>query len=124
MFSKPCGTVLLDKVKQTGNRFDFKPRKVYCYYGINAALCNFLKCSKFLRMYNLWKDRQSYGSVMNDIIDGKVWQEQMEMLKVNGRNSNVLGFLLINLDWFQPFKHISYPVGVIYAAILNLLHSV
>ena len=34
----------------------------------------------------------------------------------------MLAFLL-NIDWFQPFKHISYSVGVIYAVILNLPHN-
>lgn len=32
--------------------------------------------------------------------------------------------LLINIDWFQPFKDISYSVGVIYAVILNLPRSI
>ena len=27
--------------------------------------------------------------------------------------------LLINIDWFQPFKHVQYSVGFIYIAILN-----
>ena len=26
----------------------------------------------------------------------------------------------MNVDWFQPFKHIAYSVGVIYAVIINL----
>lgn len=27
---------------------------------------------------------------------------------------------MLNLDWFQPFKHVKYSVGVLYAVILNL----
>ena len=57
--------------------------------------------------------------MMSDIIDGKVWQEEMQKLVINGSNSNVLGFLL-NIDWFQPFKDIPYSVGVVYAVISNL----
>ena len=63
------------------------------------------------------KKQQSNDAIMSDIIDGMVWQEQME--NVDRGNYNVLGFLL-NIDWFQPFKDISYSVGVIYAVILNL----
>ena len=37
-------------------------------------------------------------------------------------STNLIG-LLINIDWFQPFKHISYSVGVIYAVIINLPRS-
>ena len=28
--------------------------------------------------------------------------------------------LMLNVDWFQPFKHSSYSLGVIYLVILNL----
>ncbi|CAC5425176.1 unnamed protein product [Mytilus coruscus] len=28
--------------------------------------------------------------------------------------------LMINLDWFQPYEHVQYSVGVMYAVILNL----
>lgn len=73
-------------------------------------------------MCNSWKDGQSEDTEMCDIVD-EVWQEQMERLKVNGINSNVMA-LLINIDWFQPFKDISYSVGVIYAVILNLPRSI
>ncbi|XP_056015784.1 uncharacterized protein LOC125660837 isoform X1 [Ostrea edulis] len=30
---------------------------------------------------------------------------------------------MLNLDWFQPFKHVKYSVGVLYAVILNLPRS-
>ena len=29
----------------------------------------------------------------------------------------------INIDWFQPFKHSTYPIGAIYVAIANLLRT-
>ena len=28
--------------------------------------------------------------------------------------------LMLNIDWFQPFKHRQYSVGVIYLVIMNL----
>ena len=31
---------------------------------------------------------------------------------------------MINIDWFQPFKHIRYSVGIIYLSILNLPHDI
>lgn len=75
-----CGTVLLSMVKQNGNRFEYKPRKVYCFYGIKTALSNLLKNPDFLMMCNSWKDGQSEDTEMCDIVD-EVWQEQMERLK-------------------------------------------
>lgn len=122
-FRRPCGTPVLSTVKRGRKGLDFKPRKVYCYYGIKAALANLLKDPEFLRTCNSWKDRQSSCSMMSDIIDGKVWQDQIQKLTVNGSNCNVLGFLL-NIDWFQPFKDIAYSIGMIYAVILNLPRDV
>ena len=46
--------------------------------------------------------------------------------KVNGRSffqlPNTLS-LVLNIDWFNPFKHIEYSVGVIYLVIGNLPRS-
>lgn len=32
--------------------------------------------------------------------------------------------LMLNLDWFQPYKHTTYSVGVLYLTIMNLPRSV
>ena len=32
--------------------------------------------------------------------------------------------LLLNIDWLQPFKHVTYSVGVMYLVFLNLPRSV
>lgn len=29
----------------------------------------------------------------------------------------------MNIDWFQPYKHLNYSVGVIYLTIMNLPRS-
>ena len=37
-FKTPCNTVLMNRVRRKGNKIDYKARKVYCYYGVKAAL--------------------------------------------------------------------------------------
>lgn len=54
-----------------------------------------------------------------DITDGSVWKEVVSLLSHDGNPTNVLG-ILVNVDWFQPYKHVAYSVGVIYAVIINL----
>jgi len=49
-----------------------------------------------------------------DITDGNVWKEVMAFISPERQATNVLGFL-INVDRFQPYKHIAYSVGVTYA---------
>lgn len=57
---------------------------------------------------------------MIDIYDGQVWKD---CSNVNGRpflsQPNSLA-LSLNVEWFRPFKHSQYSIGVIYIAVLNL----
>ena len=59
---------------------------------------------------------------MSDIMDGEIWQYITAHLSPNSRSSsvNILLGILINVDWVQPFKHVLYFVGIIYAVIINL----
>ena len=61
--------------------------------------------------------------IFADIYEGRVWKTFSD---TNGDPFFVkhalevhIGFAL-NLDWFNPCKHIQYAVGVIYLTILNL----
>ena len=60
---------------------------------------------------------------MGDIYDGRVWNEFCD---VNGQNfflqPHHLG-LMLNCDWFQPYRHTNYSIGVLYLVILNLPRS-
>ena len=61
-----------------------------------------------------------------DIYDGKIWKEftddQAEPFFTEEHADSHIG-LMINIDWFQPFKKSQYSVGVIYAVICNLPRS-
>ena len=55
-----------------------------------------------------------------DVYDGQMWQK---FLCYNGKpflsEPGYLG-LILNLDFFQPYEHLSYSLGAIYMSILNL----
>lgn len=57
---------------------------------------------------------------MKDIYDGQMWKD---CSNINGRpflsQPNNLA-LTMNVDWFRPFKHSQYSIGVVYVAVLNL----
>ena len=75
-----------------------------------------------LDLLNQWKARSIPCGVIADVYDGSVWKS---FLTVNGKEFllSIYGFgLLINVDWFQPYKHVLYSVGAIYIAILNFPH--
>ena len=72
-----------------------------------------------------WHARKSGSPDMYmDIYDGNVWKD---FEKYNGvgflNNENNLA-LMMNFDFFQPYKHVKYSVGAIYFTVLNLSRSV
>ena len=60
---------------------------------------------------------------LEDVYDGLVWNH---FKNVNGspflEDDHAYAFI-INMDWFQPYKHLTYSVGVIYLSVLNLPRS-
>ena len=61
---------------------------------------------------------------LTDVYDGGLWKEWLvkdgtPFLEVPG---NLL--LMLNIDWFKPFVHTQYSVGVIYLVIQNLPRTV
>ena len=50
-----------------------------------------------------------------DVYDGRVWKSFMDRLLKHKRS---LAFM-INVDWFQPFKHCTDSLGAIYLTIVN-----
>ena len=97
----------------------FTPRYVYCYHSIKTSIMNFNNRDTFWDLCNAWKQQPLDGSIMGDIYNGNIWHEFHNF--VAPRHN--LCFLL-NVDWFQPFKHSSYSIGIIYLVILNLPRSV
>ena len=120
-FQLPCSAILLNQVQQR-NQISFKSRKIYYYYGLQPALSILLNRQNFLTMCNAWlqKEPEEY---LADITDGMVWKEMMSLLSPDRSPTNIVG-LLVNVDWFQPYKHAAYSVGVIYAVVTNLPRSI
>ena len=71
-----------------------------------------------------WRTRQVEERVLSDIYDGEVWNsfkwsDGTEFVSLERRYG-----LMLNVDWFQPFKRRSdYSVGVMYFVIMNLPRS-
>ena len=63
--------------------------------------------------------QQSLG-IYTDLYDGLVW-EKFQSVKGTPflQVLNNLG-LILNVDCFNPFKHVEYSVGVLYLVITNL----
>ena len=61
---------------------------------------------------------------MSDVYDGKLWKDFLQFQGTSFLEAkNSIAFML-NIDWFQPFKHHTYSIGVVYLAIMNLPRAV
>lgn len=117
--SKKCGTLLLKEVKIGSKQFHY-PFRNYCYKSLKESL-NRLMCRKdFITNCELWRNREHVPHVLEDIYDGRVWHD---FQCVGGRDflkqPNAFA-LMLNVDWFQPFKHTQYSVGAMYMVLMNL----
>ena len=73
-----------------------------------------------LNKLNHWKTRNNYEGILYDIYDGAIWKEFTGSCVDDGRLN--LG-LMLNVDWFNPFKQAQYSAGGMYLTVLNLLRT-
>lgn len=113
---QPCNTPLMKKIKCKG-RYTFKPRMLYCYRSIKESIGALMRRQDFWKNCNSWRNR-SGSEGMADIYDGNVWKTFLRDGFLSSPNN--LG-LMLNVDWYQPFKHSTpYSLGMIYLVVLNL----
>ena len=86
-FRLPCNTVLLNNVKRRKEQV-FRPRKIYYYYGLKAALCTLVKRPNFLNICNLWLKNKKCDDMMGDITDGKLCMERICVFYVTWNKTN------------------------------------
>lgn len=126
--SRFCGTQLLKEVVSSSGTVKLYPHKVYCYNGIIATIEQLLQRPNFADLCESTRghtDLENGSEVLSDIYQGNIWKEFIQ----EGDNSFSLSSsytygLMINVDWFQPFQHFPYSVGVIYFSVLNLPRNV
>ena len=123
-FRLPCNATLMKTVIGIdGKKIYLYPKKVYCSRSIKASIEELLKRPGF-------KDVLHKGPVcsqaeeMTDVCDGEVYKTFCDD---NGlpffREKRNIG-LMLNVDWFNPFKNSEYSLGVIYSMLLNLPRNV
>lgn len=61
---------------------------------------------------------------LKDSFDGRIWTEFFSSEGESFLASRGSIGLILNIDWFQPFKHRQYSIGVLYMAIMNLPRSI
>lgn len=116
----PCNVLLLKTVELQSRNKLLYPFKTYCYMSIESSLEQLLQRPNFPVLCEEWRHRITDPSIMKDIYDGQIWQDFMNFEGVPFLSERFSYGFMINVDWFQPYKHTQYSVGVIYFTLLNL----
>ena len=91
----------------------------YCYLNLEVSLQSLLLDPKFSSECELWKTRSS-DECLKDVYDGRVWKQFMDYKGEPFLRGEQVYAFMINIDWFQPYKHLTYSVGAIYLSVFNL----
>lgn len=114
------GEPLLREVTLKSGQTKLYPFKVYCYQSIPDTLQPFLMRPGFAAKCELWRNRGIPNGFLCDVFDGRIWREwqyiEGEAFLAVPRNY----VFMLNVDWFQPFKHSIYNVGALYMVLMNL----
>ena len=116
-----CGTPLLKNVELLSGRKIFTPFLTYCYVDLKTSMEYLLSCSEFVESSMDWRCHASLDhGILKSVFDGKMWNDFLCYDSTPFLQDPYNYGLILNLDWFQPYKHLSYSVGVLYLSVLNL----
>ena len=123
---RTCGSQLSHKVVLKNGNVKFYALKTYCYKSVIDSLEDLLKRPGVEEQCVKWKRRTISDDLYADVFDGKIWK-QFGNWKGNKPFLDLpqsFG-LMMNVDWFKPFKHRNdFSVGVIYMVLMNLPRSI
>ena len=105
---QPCDTLLLKTVEFASGKKCFYPFKVYCYMSVCTSLEHHLQHPQFFSWCEEWRRRTVVDGSMEDVYDGRVWKEFQDYNGMPFLSKPYSFGLMINVDWFQPYKHIQY----------------
>jgi hypothetical protein len=119
-FRQKCNNPLTRKINNNNEQI-LRPIMTYPLVNIRQQLTLFFGRKDFEISCRKWAERKNDTEALFDIYDGRIWKgftDDDDGLFFFYKGTH-LG-LIINMDWFQPFKGSLYSVGVIYAVICNL----
>ena len=116
-----CGATLLKTEKSETGKTVLTPASVYLYKSPKETLQTMVMRPLYEEMCNHWRNgRTVEADLMSDIYDGRIWKEFEDCGFF--REPTSYGMVL-NVDWFAPFKHSTYSIGAIYMVNANLPRS-
>ncbi|XP_061191615.1 uncharacterized protein LOC133199799 [Saccostrea echinata] len=100
-----CNTPLVKQVICKGNVRKFYPIKVYYYNSLISGIERVLKRKEIKEVWQHWRDWETETELLRDVYDGRVWKNFMSFNGVPFLSELQNIGLMMNIDWFQPFKN-------------------
>lgn len=116
---RECGHHLLKSVSLLSGKKLLYPFKLYCYKSLQSSLQELLLLPGFHESCQHWRSRNT-SERLSDVYDGKVWNTFLTISEEPFLECPFNLALMLNIDWFQPYKHTISSVGAIYLTIMNL----
>ena len=123
-FRLPCNSRLLSEITLKSGCHKYYPRKFYCFKSVSESLRMLVDRKGFLTHCENWRLRRVPSSTMCDIYDGQIWKDFQCINGVPFLAVHHNLALMLNIDWFRPYKHTPYSVGAIYMIVTNLPRSI
>ena len=116
-YEKVCGTSLGYNRNLSFGKRKWKPFKKFQFVPPSTWLRKMFLSAEFNALLEQACSANSDTSILEDISNGRLWKEMV----ANGFTVNKHNLcLMLNVDWFKPFKRSEYKVAAIMLTILNL----
>lgn len=112
----PCNAPIVRPINLSNNSKRLYALHLYVSKRLHDAIQRILLRDNIHVKMEAWRNRRVPDDFYADVYDGRVWKSFMDKLLKHKRS---LAFM-INVDWFQPFKHCTDSLGAIYLTIVNL----
>ena len=119
-YRTPCQALLLKTVTTVTGRKFLYPFKSYCYKPLKSSLQKLLLLPNFFSECQTWRGKSNLDGIYHDVFDGQIWKEYQHVSGSPFLASSCAFALMLNVDWFEPFSHTKYSVGVMYLVVMNL----
>lgn len=114
-----CGSPLMKRIVSCTGSSRYYPHSVYCFSSLKSCLQTQLLRPGFVEQCESTRN-SSHSMGLHDVYDGHIWKEFKTYSGSEFLSAPHNYAVLLNVDWLQPFVHLTYSVGVIYVVILNL----
>ena len=123
-FRQHSGTVLMKNVRSAAGTTYLYPRSIFCYRSLITSLQYLLDRPDFIEKCQTWKNMgDSFEEKYHDVYEGKIWKEFQTYNNTPFLSLAYNFCFILNVDWFQPYRHTQYSLGAIYLSVLNLPRS-